>query len=55
MRATKATRGEADERAAFQLPMDLNPEAVLEISTSLKQLLADVFALYLKRRIFTGT
>jgi starvation-inducible DNA-binding protein len=52
MRATRATRGEPDDRAAFKLPIDLSPDAVDEISTALRQLLADVFALYLKTKNF---
>jgi starvation-inducible DNA-binding protein len=52
MRATKMTRGEPDERAEFTLPLDLSPEGVEEISTTLKQVLADVFALYLKTKNF---
>jgi starvation-inducible DNA-binding protein len=52
MRATKATRSEPDERADFQLPMDLGHDAVSEISAALRQLLADVFALYLKTKNF---
>lgn len=51
MRATRMTRGEPDERA-FQLPLDLSPEGVEEISTTLRQVLADVFALYLKTKNF---
>jgi len=52
MRATRMTRSEPDERAEFQLPMDLRPEGVLEITTTLRQVLADVFALYLKTKNF---
>lgn len=52
MRATKMTRSEPDERAEFQLPLDLSPEGVSEISTTLRTVLADVFALYLKTKNF---
>jgi len=52
MRATKMTRGGTDERAEFTLPMDLSPEGVSEISATLRQVLADVFALYLKTKNF---
>jgi starvation-inducible DNA-binding protein len=52
MRATKMTRSEPDERATFQLPLDLSPEGVSEISTTLRQVLSDVFALYLKTKNF---
>jgi starvation-inducible DNA-binding protein len=34
------------------MPTDLSPEAVLEISSALRQLLADVFGLYLKTKSF---
>lgn len=36
----------------LQMPTDLSPEAVLGISTALRQLLADVFGLYLKTKNF---
>ncbi len=36
-------------------PTDLSGDAVEEISSNLRRLLADVFALYVRRRIFTGT
>lgn len=51
MRATRMTRGERVD-TTFQLPVDLRPEAVSEISTTLRQVLADVFALYLKTKNF---
>jgi starvation-inducible DNA-binding protein len=36
----------------LQMPTDLSPEAVLEIANALRQLLADVFGLYLKTKNF---
>ena len=36
----------------LQMPTDLSREAVLEISSALRQLLADVFGLYLKTKNF---
>ena len=39
-------------RAAHQIPTDLNREGVAEITTALRQLLADTFALYLKTKNF---
>jgi starvation-inducible DNA-binding protein len=36
----------------LQIPTDLSPEAVLEISSALRQLLADVFGLYVKTKNF---
>src|SRR5271156_5464989 len=38
--------------AALRTPTDLNGEGVSEISNSLRQLLADVFALYVKTKNF---
>ena len=40
------------EQDARELTIDLSPEAVAEISTGLRQLLADTFALYLKTKNF---
>lgn len=40
------------EQDARELTIDLGPEAVAEISTALRQLLADTFALYLKTKNF---
>src|SRR6202163_4652298 len=39
-------------RATHEIPTDLNYEGVTEITTDLRQLLADVFALYLKTKNF---
>src|SRR5271170_5283509 len=37
---------------ALQTPTDLSPKGVAEISTELRQLLADVFAIYVKTKNF---
>jgi starvation-inducible DNA-binding protein len=42
----------AKEKPNLKVPTDLTSEAVSEISTSLRQMLADVFALYLKTKNF---
>ena len=42
----------AKEKALLKVPTDLTNEAVTEISASLRQLLADVFVLYLKTKNF---
>src|SRR5260221_7454704 len=47
--AAQLKRGEIDR---FDPPTDLGDEAVAEISSELRQLLADVFALYLKTKNF---
>src|SRR6202795_1608811 len=39
-------------RATHEIPTDLNCEGVTEITTDLRQLLADLFALYLKTKNF---
>jgi starvation-inducible DNA-binding protein len=39
-------------RNPIEVPTDLNPAGVAEIAASLRQLLADVFALYLKTKNF---
>jgi starvation-inducible DNA-binding protein len=36
----------------MEIPSDLNPEAIDEIATALRQLLADVFSLYVKTKNF---
>ena len=41
--------------APLETPTDLNPNAVRDISGALNILLADMFALYLRRKISTGT
>lgn len=47
--ATQQTRQETDR---FDTPSDLSRDAVVEISSGLRQLLADVFALYIKTKNF---
>jgi starvation-inducible DNA-binding protein len=47
--ATKLVEREHDD---LQMPTDLSIDAVLEISSALRQLLADVFGLYLKTKNF---
>jgi starvation-inducible DNA-binding protein len=42
----------AKEKPNLKVPTDLTSEAVSEISASLRQMLADVFALYLKTKNF---
>jgi len=51
MRKSDARPGRR-ENAALQTPTDLNHEGVEEISSTLRQLLADVFALYVKTKNF---
>src|SRR6267143_3395788 len=51
MRKSDARPGRR-ENAALQTPTDLNHEGVEEISSALRQLLADVFALYVKTKNF---
>src|ERR1700681_4605145 len=46
------TRSGRRENAALQTPTGLSHEGVEEISAALRQLLADVFALYLKTKNF---
>ena len=48
----KTTRRESNGFKAPPVPTDLNQKGVAEITSSLKQLLADVFALYLKTKNF---
>lgn len=47
-----ATQAKEQEKAAFEATTDLSPNGVVEISTALRQLLADVFALYVKTKNF---
>jgi starvation-inducible DNA-binding protein len=51
MRKSDARPGRR-ENAALQTPTDLSHEGVEEISSALRQLLADVFALYVKTKNF---
>jgi len=48
----KATHLSETTKAPFRIPTDLTAEKVAQISSSLTQLLADVFALYLKTKSF---
>jgi len=41
-----------EEKAALQTPTDLSPNRVRDIANELRQLLADVFALYVKSKNF---
>jgi len=52
MRKSDATQLRRLEIDRFDTPTDLSDEAVTEISRDLRQLLADVFALYLKTKNF---
>src|SRR6202795_3245771 len=47
-----APRLDLRERNTLETPTDLDRKGVSEISTSLRQLLADVFALYVKTKNF---
>jgi starvation-inducible DNA-binding protein len=52
MRKSDTTQSEGQERSALQTPTDLSHDGVTEISAALRQLLADVFALYVKTKNF---
>jgi starvation-inducible DNA-binding protein len=52
MAKTAAARLDARERDTLETPTDLDRKGVSEISTSLRQLLADVLALYVKTKNF---
>jgi starvation-inducible DNA-binding protein len=52
MRASNAVQLERREKATIGITSDLNPSGVAEITTALRQLLGDVFALYLKTKNF---
>lgn len=49
---TQATQITERENKVLQMPSDLGLEAMLEVSGALRQLLADVFGLYLKTKNF---
>src|SRR5262249_38574913 len=51
-RKSDATQPKRQDVDRFDTPTDLSDEAVSEISRELRQLLADVFALYLKTKNF---
>lgn len=53
MGKNETTRVAARHRGAVETPTDLSPDAVEDISSNLRRLLADVFALYVKRTITT--
>jgi len=52
MKQSHTTQTEQPEKAALKTPTDLSHDGVVEISDALRQLLADVFALYLKTKNF---
>ena len=52
MRNPEATQLKNQEKRRFDMPTDLSGDAVVEISSGLRQLLADVFALYTKTKNF---
>ncbi|MGA8366992.1 MAG: Dps family protein [Candidatus Acidiferrales bacterium] len=52
MANSAATPAKEREKAVFRTPTDLSPAGVAEITAALRQLLADVFALYLKTKNF---
>jgi starvation-inducible DNA-binding protein len=52
MRKNDATQLKRQETASFDTPTNLSHGAVAEISSGLRQLLADVFALYVKTKNF---
>ena len=52
MKKSNAIQLETRDIDPLDTPTDLSRDAVLEISTALRQLLADVFALYLKTKNF---
>jgi starvation-inducible DNA-binding protein len=47
-----ATQAKEKPRATHETPTDLSREGVAEITTALRQLLADAFALYMKTKNF---
>ena len=47
-----ATLAKEKPQPTHEIPSDLNPKGVAEITTALRQLLADTFALYLKTKNF---
>src|SRR5580693_9775772 len=52
MSKNSSTQWDDQTVAALRTPTDLNAEGVSEISSSLRELLADVFALYVKTKNF---
>ena len=52
MGKSAATQAKEQGKATFEVTTDLSRDDVVEISTALRQLLADVFALYVKTKNF---
>jgi starvation-inducible DNA-binding protein len=52
MAKSAATQAKVQEKAAIEVTTDLSREGVADISTALRPLLADVFALYMKTKNF---
>ena len=52
MKHSGTTQLKTNETDAFDTPTDLSRDAVVEISSSLRKLLADVFAFYVKTKNF---
>ena len=52
MAKSAATQAKVQEKTAIEVTTDLSREGVAEISTALRPLLADVFALYVKTKNF---
>jgi starvation-inducible DNA-binding protein len=52
MRKSDAMQLKRQETDTFDTPTDLRHDAITEISSGLRQLLADVFALYVKTKNF---
>ncbi len=52
MAKTAVAPAKEHERTPLEIPTDLTPSGVAEISASLRQMLADVFALYVKTKNF---
>ncbi len=52
MAKSAATQAKVQGKTAIEVTTDLSSEGVAEISTALRPLLADVFALYVKTKNF---
>src|SRR5713226_2303877 len=52
MAKSAATQAKEQEKATLEVTTDLSRDGVVEISTALRELLADVFALYVKTKNF---
>jgi len=55
MRKTEVTQLKKQQTNKVETPTGLSPDAVAEISGGLRQLLADVFVLYVKTKTSIGT